>query len=84
MTAFYQGKRVLVTGGLGFIGSNLCLRLVELGADVMVVDSMLPDYGATIANLANATALKRSPYLEHNSARQFPTDMKRIQILPGR
>ncbi len=51
VTEFYRGKRVLVTGGLGFIGSNLCLRLVELGADVMVVDSMLPDYGATIANI---------------------------------
>ncbi len=51
MTDFYRGKRVLVTGGLGFIGSNLCLRLVEFGADVMVVDSMLPDYGATLANI---------------------------------
>jgi nucleoside-diphosphate-sugar epimerase len=40
-----------VTGGLGFIGSNLSLRLVELGADVMIVDSMLPDYGATLANI---------------------------------
>jgi UDP-glucose 4-epimerase len=51
VTGFYRGKRVLVTGGLGFIGSNLSLRLVELGADVMVVDSMLPDYGATLANI---------------------------------
>jgi nucleoside-diphosphate-sugar epimerase len=51
VTEFYRGKRVLVTGGLGFIGSNLSLRLVELGADVMIVDSMLPDYGATLANI---------------------------------
>jgi nucleoside-diphosphate-sugar epimerase len=48
---FYRNKRALVTGGLGFIGSNLALRLVELGADVTLVDSMLPAYGATLANI---------------------------------
>ncbi len=51
MTDFYSGKRVLVTGGLGFVGSNLALRLVELGADVVLVDSMLPAYGATLKNV---------------------------------
>jgi UDP-glucose 4-epimerase len=48
---FYRGKRVLVTGGLGFIGSNLAIRLVELGADVVLLDSMLPAYGATLENI---------------------------------
>jgi nucleoside-diphosphate-sugar epimerase len=48
---FYRNKRALITGGLGFIGSNLALRLVELGADVTLVDSMLPAYGATLANI---------------------------------
>ena len=42
---------MLVTGGLGFVGSNLVLRLVELGAQVLVVDSMLPAYGATTKNI---------------------------------
>ena len=51
MTEFYSGKRVLVTGGVGFIGSNLALRLVELGAEVLLVDSMLPAYGATLRNI---------------------------------
>ena len=51
MTDFYSGKRVLVTGGLGFVGSNLALRLVELGADIVLVDSMLPAYGATVRNV---------------------------------
>jgi UDP-glucose 4-epimerase len=49
--SFYRGSKVLVTGGLGFIGSNLAHRLVELGADVLVVDSLLPNTGANCANL---------------------------------
>ena len=48
---FYRGKKVLVTGGLGFIGSNLAIKLVELGAKVVLVDSMLPAYGATPKNV---------------------------------
>jgi UDP-glucose 4-epimerase len=48
----YRGRRVLVTGGLGFIGSNLARRLVELGADVVIVDSLIAEYGGTLANIA--------------------------------
>ena len=48
---FYRGKKVLITGGLGFIGSNLAIKLVELGAKVVLVDSMLPAYGATPKNV---------------------------------
>ncbi len=49
---FYSGRRVLVTGGLGFIGSNLCRALADLGAVVTAVDSLLPDYGGNLFNLA--------------------------------
>jgi UDP-glucose 4-epimerase len=49
---FYRGRRVLVTGGLGFIGSNLARRLVELDADVLLVDSLIPDYGGNLFNIA--------------------------------
>src|SRR4030043_741448 len=47
----FQGKKVLVTGGLGFIGSNLAIRLVEFGADVLLVDSLIPEYGGHLFNI---------------------------------
>jgi UDP-glucose 4-epimerase len=49
---FYRGRRVLVTGGLGFIGSNLARQLVELGADVLLVDAMIEQYGGNLFNIA--------------------------------
>jgi len=48
---FYRGRKVMITGGLGFIGSNLTRRLVELGADVLLVDSLIPDYGGNLFNI---------------------------------
>lgn len=47
----FKNKKVLVTGGLGFIGSNLCIRLVELGAEVLIADNMLPRQGGNIFNI---------------------------------
>ncbi|MFC1804900.1 NAD-dependent epimerase/dehydratase family protein [Candidatus Omnitrophota bacterium] len=47
----FKRRKVLVTGGLGFIGSNLCLRLVGLGAKVTVVDSLIPEYGGNLFNI---------------------------------
>ena len=48
---FYRGRKVLVTGGIGFIGSNLSRTLPDLGAVVTAVDSLLPDYGGNLFNL---------------------------------
>jgi UDP-glucose 4-epimerase len=48
----YRGRRVLITGGVGFIGSNLARQLVDLGADVLLVDAMNPDYGGNLFNIA--------------------------------
>jgi UDP-glucose 4-epimerase len=48
---FYRGRRVMVTGGLGFIGSNLARKLVDLGADVLLVDSLIPAYGGNLFNI---------------------------------
>jgi UDP-glucose 4-epimerase len=47
----YAGARVLVTGGLGFIGSHLARRLVELDANVTIVDSLVPEYGGNLYNI---------------------------------
>ncbi|MBN2355832.1 NAD-dependent epimerase/dehydratase family protein [candidate division KSB1 bacterium] len=47
----FKGKNVLITGGLGFIGSNLARRLVEYQAHVIIVDSLIPQYGGNLFNI---------------------------------
>jgi nucleoside-diphosphate-sugar epimerase len=49
----FHDKQVLITGGLGFIGSNLARRLVQLGAEVRLVDSLIPEYGGNWFNIAD-------------------------------
>ena len=49
--AEWDRRKVLITGGLGFIGSNLARRLVSLGADVLLVDSLIPEYGGNFFNI---------------------------------
>ena len=68
--AFYRDRRVLITGGLGFIGSNLARRLVELGADVLVIDSLIPDYGGNpfnISGIENRLTVNRSDVRDESS-----------------
>ena len=50
-SALFRDQPVLITGGLGFIGSNLARRLVDGGARVTVLDSLIPEYGGNIFNL---------------------------------
>jgi UDP-glucose 4-epimerase len=52
LAAPFEGKRVLITGGLGFIGSNLARELVDANADVVLVDSLVPEYGGRRENVA--------------------------------
>ncbi|MCZ7663151.1 MAG: NAD-dependent epimerase/dehydratase family protein [Thermoleophilia bacterium] len=51
-SAAFAGARALVTGGLGFIGSNLARRLVDLGAEVVLMDNLDPRYGGNRFNVA--------------------------------
>ena len=73
----FKAKKVLVTGGLGFIGSSLTLKLVEFGADVTVLDAMIPDYGGNLFNIhpvrdkihinfSNITDVNSTNYLVHD------------------
>jgi len=49
----FKDKNVMITGGLGFVGSNLAHKLVDLKANVMLVDSLIPDYGGNLFNIYN-------------------------------
>ncbi|MFC2076296.1 NAD-dependent epimerase/dehydratase family protein [candidate division KSB1 bacterium] len=74
---FYSGKRVVLTGGLGFIGSNLAHRLVDLDARVVLIDNYLPDHGANPANIRDITDKLEVQRADVRSAE----DMDRL--LPG-
>ncbi len=70
----FAGRRVLVTGGLGFIGSNLVRTLVSFGAEVTVVDSLIPEYGGSHRNLADVAEQVRiniSDVRDHHSLPHF-------------
>ena len=54
-STLYSGSRVLITGGLGFIGSNLALRLLKLGAGVTLVDNLHPNHGGNLSNIAQVS-----------------------------
>jgi len=49
----FKGRKVLITGGIGFIGSNLARKLVNSGADVLIVDSLIPEYGGNLFSISD-------------------------------
>lgn len=51
-TDSFDGARAIITGGLGFIGSNLAFRLAAEGADVLLIDSLVPEYGGNTFNIS--------------------------------
>ena len=53
LKAEFHGQKVLITGGLGFIGSNLARRLLDMGAVVTLLDNMDPESGANLFNVAD-------------------------------
>jgi len=77
----YQARNVLVTGGLGFIGSNLTIRLVELGAEVTVVDSSVEGCGANPHNLAPVRDRVRVIPLDISQAADFASEIARSEVI---
>jgi len=61
---FYRGRAVMITGGLGFIGSNLARQLVAVGAEVLIVDALLPDYGGNPFNIDGIEDAVRVNYVD--------------------
>ena len=87
MENIFKGKRVLVTGGLGFIGSNLSIRLMEFGAEVMIVDNMIPRLGGNLFNvkqIADRVHINFSDVRDDHSMDYLVKGQDIIFILPGR
>ena len=51
LKSIFHNKNILITGGMGFIGSNLAHRLVDYGAKILLVDSLIPEYGGNLFNI---------------------------------
>lgn len=81
-----KNSNVLVTGGCGFIGSNLAIRLVNEGARVTLLDSMLDDYGANLFNIAtikDRVQINFSDMRDEHSLRYLVRDKNFIFNLAG-
>lgn len=86
MSQEFSGRRVLILGGMGFIGSNLARRLVELGAKVTIVDSMLPQFGGNLANIEDIqdkVSINYSDIRDRHSLNYLVKDMDIIYSVAG-
>ncbi|MFH1888995.1 MAG: NAD-dependent epimerase/dehydratase family protein [Candidatus Omnitrophota bacterium] len=82
----FENKNVLITGGLGFIGSNLALRLVSMGANVALLDAMIPDYGGNLFNIKpveDTVTVNFGDIRNHNTMNYLVKDKDYIFHLAG-
>jgi UDP-glucose 4-epimerase len=82
----FQNKKVMITGGLGFIGSNLAIKLVDFGADVTLLDAMIPEYGGNLFNIEpikNAVHINFSNICDEHSVNYLVEDKDYIFHLAG-
>ena len=82
----YRGRPVLVTGGLGFIGSSLARRLVEIGARVSIADALIPDQGGNrfnIAGVESQVTLHVADLRDSETALRIVADQELIFNLAG-
>ena len=79
-------KKILITGGLGFIGSNLALRLVKYNNKVTILDSLIPEYGGNKRNIdkiKNRVTVNVSDVRDHHSISQLIKDQDYLFNLAG-
>jgi UDP-glucose 4-epimerase len=82
----FRGQRVLITGGLGFIGSNLAIELVALGAEVMLLDALLDGHGGNFFNIEpirDRVTVNLSDMRDQNTLRHMVRDKDYIFHLAG-
>ncbi len=86
LKSYYAEKKVLITGGAGFIGSNLAGRLADLGSHVLLVDSLIPEYGGNLANIRgieDRVKLNISDVRDEHSLRYLVKDQDILFNLAG-
>ena len=86
MVSLFHNRAVLITGGLGFIGSNLARQLVTLGAKVLIVDSLIPEYGGNLFNIAgleNKVEVNISDVRDEHSMKYLVKDKDYLFNLAG-
>jgi UDP-glucose 4-epimerase len=82
----FNGKKIVITGGAGFIGSNLARRLLSNGAKIVLVDSLIPEYGGNRQNLADikgSVALNISDVRDPHSMRELIKNQDYLFNLAG-
>ena len=78
---FFKDKNILVTGGLGFIGSNLSIKLVELGAKVTVLDALIPVFGGNKFNIEPIKNKVLVKFVDLRDLRLLPNIVKNKEII---
>lgn len=82
----FKNKQILITGGLGFIGSNLAIKLVRLGAKVQIMDTQIPPYGANLFNvkeIKNKINIFKADVRDYRAVKKYVTGKDYIFHLAG-
>lgn len=86
MESKFRNKKILITGGLGFIGSNLAIKLVGLGAKVTILDALIPEFGGNKFNvnpIKNKVSVKIADMKDAKMVNRIVKDKEIIFNLAG-